>query len=156
MDSKLKNIWNIWYHHILNDWSLTGYNKIYTISNIKDFWDFYNNINLIKELNNLHLYFMRNDVTPIWEDNNNKNGGAWSILVNAEQAFELWEKLSVDLASDTIFNNNNINGISINQKNNVFIIKIWNNNKNLKNNTVLPNYLNSYGNIIYKPHKCTS
>ena len=62
--------------------------------------------------------------------------------------------MSVDLVSDTIFDNN-INGISINQKNNIFIIKIWNNNKNLKNNTILPNYLNGYGNIIYKPHKCT-
>ena len=154
MDLKFKNNWNIWYHHILNDWTLSGYNKIYTINNIKEFWDFYNNINLIEELNNLHLYFMRNNVTPIWEDSNNKNGGAWSVLVNSEYAFELWEKLSVDLVSETIFDNN-INGISINQKNNIFIIKIWNNNKNLKNNTILPKYLNGYGNIIYKPHKCT-
>ena len=154
MDIKLKDSWNLWYHHILNDWTLTGYKKIYTINTIKDFWDIYNNINLIEELNNLHLYFMRNNVTPIWEDNNNKNGGVWSILVNIDHAFELWEKLSVDLVSQTIFDNN-INGISINQKNNIFIIKIWNNNKNLKNNTTLPSYLNDYGNIIYKPHKCT-
>ena len=155
MDLKLGDTWNVWYHHILNDWTLSGYKKIYTINTIKDFWDIYNNINLIEELNNLHLYFMRDNVTPIWEDNNNKNGGAWSILVNSDNAFELWEKLSVDLVSETIFNNN-INGISINQKNNIFIIKIWNNNKNLKNNTTLPSYLNGYGNIIYKPHKCTS
>ena len=154
MDIKLKDSWNLWYHHILNDWTLSGYKKIYTINTIKDFWDIYNNINLIEELNNLHLYFMRNNVTPIWEDNNNKNGGVWSILVNIDHAFELWEKLSVDLVSQTIFDNN-INGISINQKNNIFIIKIWNNNKNLKNNTTLPSYLNDYGNIIYKPHKCT-
>ena len=154
MDIKLKDSWNLWYHHILNDWTLSGYKKIYTINTIKDFWDIYNNINLIEELNNLHLYFMRDNVTPIWEDNNNKNGGVWSILVNSDYAFELWEKLSVDLVSQTIFDNN-INGISINQKNNIFIIKIWNNNKNLKNNTILPSYLNDYGNIIYKPHKCT-
>jgi len=154
MDLKLKNSWNIWYHHILNDWTITGYNKIYTINTIKDFWDFYNNINLIEELNNLHLYFMRENVTPIWEDENNNKGGAWSILVNPDHAFELWEKLAVDLVSDKIFDNN-INGISINQKNNIFIIKIWNNNKNKKNNIILPNYLNCYGNIIYKPHKCT-
>jgi len=154
MDIKLKDSWNLWYHHILNDWTLSGYKKIYTINTIKDFWDIYNNINLIEELNNLHLYFMRDNVTPIWEDNNNKNGGVWSILVNPDHAFELWEKLSVDLVSQTIFDNN-INGISINQKNNIFIIKIWNNNKNLKNNTTLPSYLNEYGNIIYKPHKCT-
>ena len=154
MDLKLKNSWNIWYHHILNDWTITGYNKIYTINTIKDFWDFYNNINLIEELNNLHLYFMRENVTPIWEDENNNKGGAWSILVNPDHAFELWEKLAVDLVSDKIFDNN-INGISINQKNNIFIIKIWNNDKNKKNNIILPNYLNCYGNIIYKPHKCT-
>lgn len=154
MDLKLKNSWNIWYHHILNDWTITGYNKIYTITTIKDFWDFYNNINLIEELNNLHLYFMRENVTPIWEDDNNNKGGAWSILVNPEHAFELWEKLAVDLVSDKIFDNN-INGISINQKNNIFIIKIWNNDKNKKNNIILPDYLNCYGNIIYKSHKCT-
>jgi translation initiation factor 4E len=154
MDLKLNNSWNIWYHHILNDWTITGYNKIYTINTIKDFWDFYNNINLIEELNNLHLYFMRENVTPIWEDENNNKGGAWSILVNQEHAFELWEKLAVDLVSDKIFDNN-INGVSINQKNNIFIIKIWNNDKNKKNNIILPHYLNCYGNIIYKSHKCT-
>ena len=74
MDLKLKNSWNIWYHHILNDWTISGYNKIYTINTVKDFWDFYNNINLIEELNNLHLYFMRENVTPIWEDENNNKG----------------------------------------------------------------------------------
>ena len=98
---------------------------------------------------------MRNDITPIWEDINNKNGGVWSILVNgSSNAFDLWEKLSVDLISDSVFNKS-INGISINQKNNVFIIKIWNNNKNDKNNIILPSYLNKFGNIIYRPHKCS-
>lgn len=154
MDLKFKNIWNIWYHHTLNDWTLTGYNKIYSISTIREYWDFYNNINLIDELQNLHLYFMRDNITPIWEDPNNKNGGVWSILVSSDKAFELWEKLSVDLVSNIIFDES-INGISINQKNNVFIIKIWNNNKNLKNSTKLPSYLNVFGNIIYRPHKCT-
>lgn len=154
MDFKLKNTWNIWYHHTLNDWTLLGYNKIYSISTCKEFWDFYNNINLIEELHNLHLYFMRNDITPIWEDINNKNGGVWSVLVNGScNAFDLWEKLSVDLISNSVFNKS-INGISINQKNNVFIIKIWNNNKNDKNNIILPSYLNNFGNIIYRPHKC--
>jgi hypothetical protein len=153
MDLKLKNIWNVWYHHILNDWTISGYKKIYTINTIQDFWDFYNNIELIDELKNLQLYFMRDDITPIWEDKNNKNGGAWSILVNSDNAFNIWEKLSVDLISDSIFDNT-INGISINQKNNIFIIKIWNNSINLKNTTKLPDYLNNYGNIIYRTHKC--
>jgi hypothetical protein len=154
MDTKLKNSWCIWYHHTLNDWSINGYNKIYTINTIRDFWDFYNNINNINELYNLHLYFMRENITPIWEDHNNKNGGAWSILTTIDNAFDIWEKLSVELISDNFFDNS-INGISINQKNNIFIIKIWNNDKNLKNSTNLPSFVNNYGNIIYRQHKCS-
>ena len=97
---------------------------------------------------------MRKDITPIWEDINNKYGGSWSILVPIENAYEIWEKLAVDIISETIFTKPvYITGLSINQKNNISIIKIWNNDKNIKDTKFLPSYIHSFGNIIYRPHK---
>ena len=36
METKFKNIWNIWYHNSKDDWTINGYKKLYTIENIKD------------------------------------------------------------------------------------------------------------------------
>ena len=41
------NNWDVWYHHSLNDWTVSGYRKIFSILNIKTFWDFHNNIDCI-------------------------------------------------------------------------------------------------------------
>lgn len=150
-----KNEWNVWYHHSLNDWSINGYNKIFTIKTIKDFWDFHNNINCIGGINNVHFFLMKNNISPIWEDPHNKNGGSWSMLIPLEQAYNMWEKIAIDMVNSTLLGNysSSITGMSINQKNNVSIIKIWNNNKNIKDGSLLPDYIPKCGNVIYRPHK---
>ena len=42
---EFKNTWNVWYHHIKDNWKLSGYRKIYNITNIQNFWELYNNWN---------------------------------------------------------------------------------------------------------------
>lgn len=150
----LNDTWNIWYHHSLNMWTIDGYRNIFSIKTIKDFWDFHNNIECLGGINNVHFFLMKNDIKPIWEDNNNRNGGCWSTLVPLDESYNIWEKLAVDMISNQF--GKSINGISINQKNNVSIIKIWNSDKNLKDNIKIPDYIRKYGNVIYRPHKVNS
>jgi hypothetical protein len=146
--------WDIWYHHSLNDWNISGYRKIYTISNIKEFWAFYNNIHCIGGINNLNFYMMRKDITPIWEDAKNRNGGAWSLLVNLDESYECWEKIAIYLVGETLLQDNSqITGISIDQKNNKSVIKIWNNDRTKKDLSFLPLFIKNHGTIIYKNHK---
>ena len=157
-DKHFENEWNIWYHHIKNNWKIDGFNNIFKIGTIKEFWDFNNNINLFGGINSHHFFMMKNNITPIWEDEQNKMGGCWSIKIPTEKSLELWIKLSSYIVGETLTENKNIiNGISICAKNPITsVVKIWNNST--KNNSIklLPvEILNEYGfNIIYKSHIC--
>ena len=153
---KLNSIWAIWYHHQKNNWKLDSYKNIFTFKNIKDFWNFNNNLNLIGGINTQHYFMMRNDITPIWEDINNKNGGCWSIKIPVEKSYELWIKLSMYIIGESLTDDRYlVNGISICAKNTTTsVVKIWINDNNKSSIKNLPtDILNEYGfNIIYKSH----
>ena len=153
---KLNSIWSIWYHHQKNNWKLDSYKNIFTFKNIKDFWNFNNNLNLIGGINTQHYFMMRNDITPIWEDPNNKNGGCWSIKIPVEKSFELWIKISMYIIGESLTDDEYlVNGISICAKNTTTsVVKIWINDNNKSSIKNLPtDILNEYGfNIIYKSH----
>jgi hypothetical protein len=138
---KLNSDWVLWSHNmVLNDWSLNGYEKLFSIANISEFWKIMNNLEQIG-LNCMHLYIMREGVTPIWEDENNRDGGICSFKIDYHKSLELIERLCAEMILENLIHdeNNNkiineINGISIspkiNARNNWVIVKIWN-----KNNT---------------------
>lgn len=130
MDINLKNKWNLWFHSEKDNWNINGYKKIYTIENINDFWQLYNNWNKLGGLTYKHFFFMKNNVTPIWEDKENINGGCWSYKININQVNELWEDLCTYAVTENLCNEDNlIQGLSIClKKNNNCVIKIWNNN----------------------------
>lgn len=155
-DKIFKNEWNIWYHHTKNNWKIGGFNNIFKIKSIKEFWDFNNNINIFGGINSHHFFMMKNDITPIWEDEKNKFGGCWSIKIPTEKSLELWIKLSSYIVGETLTENSNIiNGISICAKNPITsVVKIWNNSTTNNSIKLLPvEILNEYGfNIIYKSH----
>ena len=153
---KLNCSWNIWYHHQKNNWKLDSYNKIFKINSIESFWEFSNNIELIGGINSQHYFMMRENITPIWEDERNKTGGCWSIKIPMEKSYELWIKLSMYLIGETITNDDLlVNGISICPKNtSTSVVKIWIHDNNKSSIQNLPSeILNEYGfNIIYKAH----
>ncbi len=100
---------------------------------------------------------MQDDITPIWEDPKNINGGCWSFKVHEDQAVELWEDLSVYLVCDKLCPTleDEIVGLSIcMKKNNNVVIKIW--NKKSKNNSlklINEKILKKWGtDIIYIAH----
>lgn len=157
MDTKLKYNWNIWYHHEKDNWKLSGYNCIYQIKTIDDFWKFYNNWDKVGGVTNKHFFLMREDVTPIWEDMMNISGGCWSFKIQEDQADELWEDLSTNLVCGILCPsiNDEIMGLSIClKKNSNTVVKIW--NKNSKHNSlklINETILKKWGmDIIYIAH----
>ena len=152
----LSNNFNIWYHHIKDDWSINGYKQIYKICNGVDFWKLYNNWDLIGGVLCKQFFIMKNDVKPIWEDDVNKNGGCWSFKIFENQASELWEDLSTLFVTDELLNNSDeCVGLSIClKKNNYCVIKIWNTiaaNNSIKN--INKKILNKWGtDLIYISH----
>jgi len=135
-NSELNNKWNLWYHHEKDNWKLSGYKKIYEINKISDFWKLNNNWDKLKGITNRHYFLMKDDITPLWEDESNINGGCWSFKIHEDLAEKLWIDLSSYLVCNQIINNHEDSvGISIClKKNNNCVIKIW--NKNSKNNSL--------------------
>ena len=154
MEKEFNNKWNLWYHHEKDNWDLSGFKKIYTIENVEQFWTLFNNWNSLGGINYKHFFIMKNNITPIWEDPKNINGGCWSFKVNYQTASELWENLSTYLVTEKI-SNQEIVGISIClKKNNNIVIKIWNTDSNKNSLSYLnEKLLQKWGtDIIYIAH----
>jgi hypothetical protein len=137
INTNLINKWNIWYHHEKDNWKINGYNKLYEITTVSDFWCFYNNWNKVGGVTYKHFFLIQDGITPIWEDPKNINGGCWSFKVHEEQSYELWEDLSIYLVCNQLCPTlpDEIVGLSIClKKNNNAVIKIW--NKKSKNNSL--------------------
>jgi len=157
MDTKFNNKWNLWYHHDKDNWTISGYKKIFEVENIKDFWNLYNFLKKNNNIINKHFFLMKNEINPIWEDEKNIHGGCWSFKILDENAYKLYEELSTYLVCEKLCPDisNEIMGLSIClKKNNNVIIKIWNNNS--KNNSlkfINDDILNKWGlDIIYIAH----
>ena len=79
---KLNNLWSCWIHY-QNDniWTLDRYQSITTFSNLKDAVLFIENLdeNIIKKS---MLFFMKDSILPLWESEDNINGGCFSYKIN--------------------------------------------------------------------------
>ena len=126
----LNGKWNLYYHlpHDKN-WNLSGYTIIMSsIDSAEKVISLNETIheNIIK---NCMLFVMREGITPMWEDPQNRNGGCFSYKVINKFVPEVWKNLFYAVCGETICNeinmNKHVNGITISPKKNFCIIKIW-------------------------------
>ena len=149
------NQWKLWQHEPLNTkWDLDSYNTLMSINNTNEFWSIYQLLN-IECLKYNMLFFMKNDIVPLWEDDMNINGGALSIKVLYKDIYNCWMELSMALIGEYITQNyediNKINGISISPKKGFCILKVWTNtNDKIEYNNSIPSL--TFNNSIYKPY----
>lgn len=142
-DMKLNSSWTVWIHENDNpNWDLKSYQDIYTINSIGSMWRF---LSVFDNLNkNVRQYFiMRDGITPIWEDNNNKQGAICSIMIDNMNRGNRYNRgdLGVDafaamcilvMNESFVKNNGDINGLCYSIKSKSVLIKIW--VKDYKNN----------------------
>lgn len=135
-DMKLNTTWIVWIHENDNqDWSLKSYKSIYEIDSIGSMWRFLHVLDNLDK-NARQYYIMRNGITPIWEDNNNKQGAICSIMIDNMNKFSSHSRgdLGVDafsaicilvLNESFVRNNNVINGLCYSIKSRSVLIKLW-------------------------------
>ena len=149
---KFKNKYILWFHNLnTSDWSFESYQKIYEIKNIYNFWSVYNNH---YSLNNGMYFLMKKDIKPLYECDENKYGGYWSIKLN-NNVFKIWLNLCLDFVGNVLDKNNIVNGLSISFKNKFYIIKIWINNSkynNINNINIDKSILKKF-NILFNKYK---
>lgn len=130
----LPHKYTLWYHDIYNkNWNISSYKKLCVIENVSEFWKIYNNFNKLG-LNFYHYFLMKENIQPMWEHIENRNGGICSFQMDIAKFYPLFVELNVLMMCNALTDNSNdtINGISISPKtigrNNWIIIKIWNKN----------------------------
>jgi hypothetical protein len=157
IDLKLPNTWIVWYHK-QDESSLNkdSYIKVCEIQTILDFVRFKNSFHYLPQFLNGYYFIMKNNISPMWEDSKNCDGGCINIKVDKDVIDKrVWDILSYAMIDQLVLSNKeNINGISVVSKRYNAIIKIWNNDKSLTNYKILNSAINFYKDdeIYYRSH----
>ena len=70
-----------------------SYIKLATFSSIEEFSIVYNNLKPL-HIQNSMLFVMREGINPIWESEENKDGGCFSFKIYRQDIYEAWNELS--------------------------------------------------------------
>lgn len=122
------NKWSIYFHDYMDsNWNRESYEKLVVINSIKSFWTI---LSIIKDwLCHGMFFFMRDNIFPKWDDNQNMNMSFLSMKILKTQTSDFMEEILVLLLSQSLMiekeKNYLINGISISPKKNFCICKIW-------------------------------
>jgi hypothetical protein len=137
----LSDKWTLWAHLPHNtDWSLKSYIPIATFTTVEE------TIAVTESLpaplvENCMLFMMKQGISPMWEDQKNRDGGCFSYKVPNKSVVKAWTDLTYRIVGGSISSNNqfvnSVTGITISPKKNFCIIKVWMSNCNHQNPTVV-------------------
>jgi hypothetical protein len=143
IQEKLLNYYRVLGHHNEDkSWDYISYYNITTLNYWKDVISFLNTLNSVKgecSLTDFDIFVMKNEISPMWEDNENRNGSICSIKIDSLlDGYEIFRVLLINICNNTLlcFSSdtwNTINGISFSSKkidnikdeNYCVIIKLW-------------------------------
>ena len=134
MTYPLQHTWSAWCDQSFPGRTVQDYestlHKFCSISTVEDFWGCYHHIPSLQTLtvkSGYHL--MKGDCKPIWEDNTHKSGGVWQLRIRKSQGELVWKELLLALASDQyrdfIHPKDDINGVSITNKQSDYLLQVW-------------------------------
>lgn len=152
--------WTLWAHLPQDpNWSIDSYKLLWEFKTMQDTIAITETLPPGLILNGM-LFIMRSETLPMWEHENNRNGGCFSYRVSHKYAYDVWKKMTYMLVGGTISTNkkmvDNINGITISLKKNFCVIKIWMKTNLLQNPEDIMSGIdgiNSRG-VMFKSHTC--
>jgi|TARA_B110000093_G_scaffold52652_1_gene56619 translation initiation factor 4E len=126
----LNGKWKLYYHLPQNNnWELSSYSVLMdNIDTIEKVISLNQGIhaNLLKSC---MMFVMKDGISPMWEDKQNREGGCFSYKVINKNIAEVWKSLFYLLCGESLCDkkeqNDKVNGITISPKKNFCIIKIW-------------------------------
>lgn len=141
-DYKFNMKWYIWTHLSESlDWSPESYKHIYTIESMKNFWEFFGNLDKL-DIFKHQFYIMRETSGPTWEHPSNRGGGICSLRLLKDKVIELVEQIAIFIINESLLENNSeINGFSLSAKHTWGVIKIWNKSSENDISPQLPQYM---------------
>lgn len=127
-DIPLLNTWTLYFHDFMDtNWNRESYEKLVTIGSVNQFWTV---MNIVKEFLSVGMFFfMRADIFPKWDDNENKDMSYLSMKILKTSTGDFMEEILVMLLASELLKDRDtkdlINGISVSPKKNFCICKIW-------------------------------
>ena len=143
LEEKLSNYYRVLGHHNEDKcWDYISYYNISTLNKWGDISSFNNTLNTVKgecSYTDFDIFIMKNEISPMWEDLENRNGSICSIKIDSLiDGYEILKKLLISICNNTLLTFSpdtwdTINGISFSPKkidnlreeNFCVIIKLW-------------------------------
>lgn len=127
--SKLSHAWQFYLHlHDDPDWSINSYINMMETCTVEDavLLNDEMSYDLIKKS---MMFVMKKEILPIWEDEQNKNGGCFSYKILNKDVETVWQTVFFSLLGKTLTkrveHHDSINGITVSPKKKFCILKIW-------------------------------
>lgn len=152
----MSNSWTLYEHPPgTKSWSLDSYRKIGSFSTKEEIASLIHEITIRTDLvSGSYLCFMKNDIPPVYEAEQNKNGGAFTLRIPTDNANHVWSTFVSHAFCNELLHekNDEVAGIIISPKRGNIIIQIWTTKKLEKNliNPVLSNMISS--DILFRSH----
>ena len=154
----LTSSWTLYEHPPgTKEWSLESYRKIGTFSTAKEIVAMLRKITDGEDrVTGAYLCLMRDDLKPIYEAEENRNGGALTVRFSSDKSTAYWKFMVAHLVCDDILlpsvDPSLIHGLIISPKKGNIIIQLWTREE------VSVDELNPVvsipisGEILYRPH----
>jgi hypothetical protein len=127
--SPLSCSWTLWSHLPYDsNWSIESYKNVMSFDTVEAACAI---IETLSEsmIKNCMFFLMRTGISPIWEDEKNKDGGCFSYKVSHKYINITWKKIVYATVGNTLSANfeimQNVNGVTISPKKNFCVVKIW-------------------------------
>ena len=128
--TKLPDKWNLYYHLPFDKtWDVSSYKLIMGGIGAVEQLIGINEVMPNEVIRSCMLFVMKEGIMPLWEDVQNRTGGAFSYKVANKSVPLVWRHLLYLLCGGTLMVNpahrTRVNGISVSPKKGFCIIKIW-------------------------------
>ena len=123
--------------------------KIADASNINEFWEVFQHLKKPNQCpigTDYHIF--KKGIIPMWEDDNNKNGGKLSVLLTWKYANVIWEEVIFNFAKGLLPHFEYINGIVISMRPKFVVLSFW---IKTNNNTIVEKIRNAMSVMIQAP-----
>ncbi|KAF8468147.1 translation initiation factor eIF 4e-like domain-containing protein [Kalaharituber pfeilii] len=125
----LKYTWVVWYRSPgskFQDYEKST-QKIASFSTIEEFWTIYTHLRRPSSLPHVSDYhFFKKGIRPVWEDQENKNGGKWIIRLKKGVSTRYWEDLLLAIVGDQFSEaGEDLCGAVLSIRSNEDVLSVW-------------------------------
>eukprot|EP00013_Stygamoeba_regulata_P023573 CAMPEP_0177665892 /NCGR_PEP_ID=MMETSP0447-20121125/21294_1 /TAXON_ID=0 /ORGANISM="Stygamoeba regulata, Strain BSH-02190019" /LENGTH=695 /DNA_ID=CAMNT_0019172011 /DNA_START=190 /DNA_END=2277 /DNA_ORIENTATION=- len=126
----LQDEWTFWYDErppkgmAAKDYA-SSIKVIGTFATVQNFWRYWNTMESHKLPNYSNLRLFKKGVKPMWEDEQNVNGGKWVINSPKNISHKFWGQLVLNVIGHNFVHSNDINGVVLSIRPTADLVSLW-------------------------------